>query len=269
MLKRYMTISAVVAAVGGSAYFFVNKFGDKDEQLTVENTVAPVKVEEKQSPEHVDINEKKRLFFNTLRPGVELENQRIVNERERLLAMKEAIEEGASLSAEQRQTARRLGKLYNAELGDTVTISWLNTMLSRVNVLPEALVLTQAANESAWGTSRFAVEANNYFGQWCYKEGCGLVPLKRTHGMTHEVATFPSAQGSIHGYFMNVNRNRAYAELREIRDTFAGKQIDATSPQAATLLTSGLMRYSERGEAYVKDLQAMIRHNQAFWTHNK
>ncbi len=268
MLKRYMTISAVVAAVGGSAYFFINKSSDKDAQLAVENVSAPVEVEKTQAPVHVDINEKKQTFFDTLRPGVELENQRVIKERTRLLSMKEAINEGSALSAEQLQTAKRLGKLYNAPIGDAVTPEWLDTMLSRVNVLPEALVLTQAANESAWGTSRFAVEANNYFGQWCYKEGCGLVPLKRTPGMTHEVATFPSAQGSIHGYFMNVNRNRAYAELREIRDTFADKKIDATSPQAATLLTSGLMRYSERGEAYVKDLQAMIRHNQAFWTHN-
>lgn len=266
MLKRYMAISAVVAAVGGSAFFFINKSNDKDEQLVVEKTTTSVKVEVK--PAHVDVNEKKRAFFDTLRSGVELENQRITNERERLLSMKEVVKEGHSLSAEQQQTAKRLGKLYSAPLSDGVTQEWLDTMLSRVNVLPEALVLTQAANESAWGTSRFAIEANNYFGQWCYKEGCGLVPLKRTPGMTHEVATFPSAQGSIHGYFMNVNRNRAYAELRQIRDTFSEQQIDATSPQAATLLTSGLIRYSERGEAYVKDLQAMIRHNQAFWTHN-
>ncbi len=32
----------------------------------------------------------------------------------------------------------------------------LAELLKRVDVIPEALVLMQAANESAWGTSRFA-----------------------------------------------------------------------------------------------------------------
>ncbi|GAL25529.1 putative Bax protein [Vibrio variabilis] len=108
------------------------------------------------------------------------------------LPLKNALDEQA-LTSEQEATAKRLGKLYNLE-PTNVDYEWLESMLTRVDVLPEALVLTQAANESAWGTSRFAKEANNYFGQWCYSKGCGLVPLQRTEGMTHEVAKFSSPQ---------------------------------------------------------------------------
>ncbi|MGF1909665.1 glucosaminidase domain-containing protein [Vibrio kasasachensis] len=213
-----------------------------------------------------NVTAKKQEFFDYLRPGVELENQRVQKERARL----ERIEQNFKMDAlvgEDNSYAKRLGKLYDVELDlQGVTEAWLDKMLHRVNVLPEALVLTQAANESAWGTSRFAKQANNFFGQWCYSEGCGMVPLQRSEGAAHEVAKFSSVQESIHRYFMNVNRNKAYFELREIRYNrkIAGESL--IDSQAAIALSNGLLKYSERGAAYVKDLQTMIRHNDTFWT---
>ena len=162
--------------------------------------------------------------------------------------------------------AKRLAKLYSLPLPTSgIDEAWLKEMLNRVNVLPEALVLTQAANESAWGTSRFATEANNYFGHWCYSKGCGLVPLQRNEGSTHEVAKFSSSQESVHRYFMNLNRNKAYQDLRGIRMELANKGEDLLTLDAATKLTEGLLKYSERGTDYVTDLQAMIRHNKVYW----
>ncbi len=212
-----------------------------------------------------NVTEKKQTFFDYLRPGIALENQRILNERSRLDKI-QANFKSEQLSNDDTSYAKRLGKLYNVELDSKgISQQWLDQMFHRVDVIPEALVLVQGANESAWGTSRFATQANNYFGQWCYSSGCGLVPLQRGEGMTHEVAKFSSVQQSIQGYFMNVNRNRAYEELREIRYQRHLRGESLTDTDAAIALTNGLLKYSERGEAYVKDLQAMIRHNQAFW----
>lgn len=84
--------------------------------------------------------------------------------------------------------------------------------------------------------------------------------------MTHEVASFGSVQESIHGYFMNVNRNSAYHDLREIRFRLRKNNADLLSADSAMEMTNGLLKYSERGEAYVQDLQSMMRHNQPFWT---
>ncbi|ANS85461.1 Protein bax [Vibrio scophthalmi] len=213
-----------------------------------------------------NVVEKKQAFFDYLRPGVELENQRVQKERARLTRIAQRFAQG-SLTSEDNNYAKRLGKLYDVEVTtEGITVAWLDKMLHRVNVLPESLVMTQAANESAWGTSRFATNANNYFGQWCYSKGCGLIPLQRNDDASHEVASFDSVQESIHRYFMNVNRNRAYYDLREIRfDRQQGEQ-SLIDTQAAIALTNGLLKYSERGEAYVKDLQTMIRHNDEFWT---
>ena len=213
-----------------------------------------------------DVNEKKQTFFEYLGRGVAIENHRIEGERARLLAMQGALDASESINNSLQSYARRLGKLYSHSVpADGVTQEWLDTMLSRVNVLPQALVLTQAANESAWGTSRFATQANNYFGQWCYQQGCGLVPLQRNEGASHEVAKFDSVQESIHRYFMNVNRNAAYKELRTIRTALSNNDKDLLNAESANELAQGLLAYSERGQDYVNDIQSMIRHNNKYW----
>ena len=211
-----------------------------------------------------DVNKKKDTFFSYLRPSINIENKRITKERAFLTKLSEA---GLSnVDSEDASYAKRLGKLYSLPVPSSgLNDAWLKEMLNRVNVLPEALVLTQAANESAWGTSRFATKANNYFGHWCYTKGCGLVPLQRNEGSSHEVATFSSSQESVHRYFMNLNRNRAYADLRAIRAKLAAKGDDLLTTQTATELSNGLLKYSERGSDYVTDLQAMIRHNEVYW----
>ncbi len=209
-----------------------------------------------------DIKKRKSAFFDYLRPKIELENQRIIKERSFLLSLR-----NNHATKEQTTYAERLGRLYSYPLTDNeVTLSWLNEMLSRVNVLPEALVLTQAANESGWGTSRFATQANNLFGQWCYSQGCGIVPERRSAGKKHEVKKFTTVQESVHGYFMNVNRNRSYAKFRDIRAGLAREEKNLLSVETASELTYGLIAYSERGMDYVNDLRAMIRHNNDYWT---
>ena len=123
--------------------------------------------------------------------------------------------------------------------------------------MPPSLALAQSANESAWGTSRFAKQGNNFYGQWCYREGCGIVPKQRNHSAKHEVAKFKNVQLSTNAYIHNINSHNAYSNLRTLRATQrkAGKVI---SGQA---LAVGLQKYSERGSEYVKEIQAMIRFN--------
>ncbi|ELP5729528.1 glucosaminidase domain-containing protein [Vibrio vulnificus] len=209
-----------------------------------------------------NVTQKKKAFFDFLRPMVAIENQRVLQER----AFLESLDL-QNMTAKHRDRLNKLALSYNVTLSiEEASEDSINELLVRANVLPEALVMIQAANESAWGTSRFARQANNLFGQWCYTPGCGVVPLERVQGAFHEVATFSSVQDSVHGYFMNVNRNRAYKELREIRATLDMQGRDLQSVSVATELTNGLLSYSERGQDYVDDLQAMIRHNAEFWT---
>ncbi|SDG94206.1 Bax protein [Vibrio xiamenensis] len=216
-----------------------------------------------------DTRAKKQHFFDYLRPGIAFENQRILKERNKLKNI-EARFDKMALTASDKAFLDKLANRYNVAFSaGGIDKVFFEQLLSRVNVIPEALVLVQAANESAWGTSRFARKANNYFGQWCYQQGCGLVPKQRADGMSHEVAKFSSVQESIHRYFMNVNRNRAYKDLREQRRKRQQSGKELHSVAAAVDLADGLLKYSERGDDYVSDLKVMIRHNEHFWTHRE
>jgi Bax protein len=140
---------------------------------------------------------------------------------------------------------------------DVVDKAYLQRLLWRVDVIPPSLVLAQAASESAWGTSRFAQDGNNFFGQWCFKRGCGFVPASRRPTANHEVKSFASIEDAVHAYFMNLNTYPSYQYLRVIRQQLRNKEqpIDGIS------LSEGLGSYSERGDAYIKELRTMIYKN--------
>jgi len=137
------------------------------------------------------------------------------------------------------------------------TANLVNRLLRRVDIIPSSLALAQAANESAWGTSRFAVEGNNFYGQWCYTEGCGIVPARRIAGENHEVKSFDSVFESVKAYIMNLNTFPNYQKLRDIRQQVrqGGRSIDGIS------LSEGLDTYSSRGDDYIFELQSMIYSN--------
>jgi Bax protein len=129
--------------------------------------------------------------------------------------------------------------------------------LSRVDVVPEGLALAQAANESAWGTSRFARDYRNFFGLWCFTEGCGVKPRQASAESTHQVAAFDSVRAGVAYYLLTLNSHPAYAALR------ARRQDLRVAGQAVTgdALAAGLLRYSERGQDYVDEIKQMIRGN--------
>ena len=100
-------------------------------------------------------------------------------------------------------------------------------------------------------------QGNNLFGQWCYKAGCGIVPKRRGEGQVHEVASFESVDAAVASYLRNINKHRAYAELRAARAALRA----ANQPVTGNALANHLLRYSERGMDYVKEIQSMIRIN--------
>lgn len=199
------------------------------------------------------VKEKKRAFFAFLKPYVVAENGRV---RALRVALTEKRQAG-SLDAESLRWLSGIADQYKVKLAGEPDQAFWSELLKRVDVVPVEMALVQAANESAWGQSRFAREGNNFFGQWCYSKGCGMVPSARNAGSTHEVRRFSSPAQSVRAYIQNINRTRAYRELRRIRLT----QRKQNQPLDAEQLALGLKSYSERGMAYVKTIQSMIRSN--------
>ena len=208
-------------------------------------------------PAYKDVKEKKKAFFGFMRPFVDIENAAILKDRKRLLSLRQTSVD--SLSSKDSKWIERIADSYNTDSPLTDAKAW-DHLLERVDMVPYPLVLSQAANESAWGTSRFARQGHNFFGQWCFTKGCGIVPSRRDAGSKHEVAVFKSAQGSVRAYLKNINTGRVYAGLRKIR----AQQRSSNRPLDAIELAGGLTKYSARGKAYVKEIRSMIRTNTKF-----
>ena len=204
-----------------------------------------------------DIREKKRLFFLSILPMVLIINEEISQERELLLTICQALKADKALSEEQKDFLLTLARKYKIK-GDLLTSSTVrDNLLKRVDILPPSLVLAQAATESGYGTSRFALMGNNLFGEWTFTPGTGLIPRERPDGATYEVRRFDSIYDSLQSYMTNINTHWAYRKLREQRAQLREAGI---SPKGIDL-AHGLERYSERGEAYIEDIKTMIRLN--------
>ncbi len=204
-----------------------------------------------------NIDLKKEAFFTYFHHFIEAENQRIMQMREKLIGFRAIIDHGGDLSAIERETLASISSQYRLQDSELATPDLLDELLVRVDIIPASLALAQAATESAWGTSRFAREGNNIFGQWCFDEGCGLVPGRRADDKSHEVKAFATVDASIRAYYRNLNTNPNYEYMREIRAQMRmkGKPLDSRA------LAQGLLRYSERGHVYIAELHDIIRIN--------
>lgn len=199
-----------------------------------------------------DTTERKAAFFSFLYPRIVLANSRILIERDYL----DALAQKEELSKSERSWLTRQAERLRVD-EEPGSPEMFERLRKRLDVISPSLILAQAANESAWGTSRFATRGNNLFGQWCFSKGCGLVPRGRVEGATHEVARFASPYRSVRAYIQNLNRHPTYQELRDVRE--AARDNGKLAPGVA--LAAGLIGYSERGEDYVKEIRSMIRYN--------
>ncbi|MCW8893666.1 MAG: glucosaminidase domain-containing protein [Deltaproteobacteria bacterium] len=201
--------------------------------------------------------QKKTFFFKALLPMVLLANDEIRFEREQLLKTKKVLASQQHLTSAQMHILSSLAERYKIKLDPEAPDQAINKLLHRIDIIPADLVLAQAANESGWGTSRFSRVANNLFGEWTFIQGQGIIPEGRPEGETYEVQKFATVYESVRSYLQNLNSHAAYKPLRQIR---AESRSAGINPDGLKL-AEGLLRYSVRGEDYVRELQAMIRKN--------
>ncbi|MCL1123754.1 glucosaminidase domain-containing protein [Shewanella surugensis] len=209
------------------------------------------------------ISEKKRAFFRYLNPLVHQQNAIISDERQFLFSIRTELAQGRTLTTAEEFRLNQITEKYQYTLR-SLNQQTLNALLIRVDIIPDPLVLIQAAKESGWGSSRFAREGFNFFGQWCYKKGCGLVPRSRSQGLSHEVAVFSSVEASVAAYMRNLNSNAAYSLFRKIRADLREKGETPIADQ----LVYGLINYSERQQAYINELLSLLRHNKKYLVEN-
>lgn len=204
--------------------------------------------------DHKNTEEKKEAFFSYLLPYVREINADILKDRKRLLKIRRQLSDGSSAGFFDDRFLQHKAEEYGFEdIPDEVTASFADLVLRRVDIIAPSLVLAQAANESAWGTSRFARHGNNLFGMRTY-DGSGIVPKKRKAGKQFTVAVYDTPRDSIEAYVHNLNTHNRYKRLRQIRSSLRLQH----KPVSGYALANGLMAYSSKGGEYISILQSMI-----------
>ena len=190
--------------------------------------------------------QKRELFIKIILPLILDENLKITEDREKLFKI---LSKNFNTVGERVWLKRRF-KQYKIEDGD------LAKLKMRMDIIPVSIAIAQAANESGWGTSRFALEGNALFGQWTWSKK-GISPKKKDKNKTHKVLQFQVLKASVKAYKNNLNTHNAYKEFREARAQLRqdNKEIIGTE------LTKYLERYASIGEKYVLILDDIIRKN--------
>ena len=189
---------------------------------------------------------KKETFIKIVLPLIVAENEKILDDREKL----------KSLSAKKFTSDLEKQWLRQKLLEYKVKKSNFDELMIRMDMIPVSIALAQAAKESGWGTSRFALEGNAIFGQWTW-DGQGIAPLKRDGDKNHKILKFPILRASVKAYKNNLNTHKSYSKFRDKRKDLRekNKKISGLS------LTGTLKNYAQTGSEYTKILNQIIKQN--------
>jgi uncharacterized FlgJ-related protein len=189
----------------------------------------------------------KQSFINLVLPLILAAN-------DELLQRREAVQ--AAVQAHDRDKLDQWAVLYRIEAEKLDDTGLAERLLRRVDTIPVALALAQAAVESGWGTSRFARQGNALFGQWAWTESAGMRPLAASNDRA-VVRSFGSLLESVRAYMHNLNTHQNYERFRDARYRLKPQSEAVKARRLAAYLDS----YAEIGQAYVEKLLVIISSN--------
>ena len=189
---------------------------------------------------------KKETFIQIVLPLVVAENERILEDREKL----KLLNDKKYTTDLEKQWLRQKLLEYKVKKGD------LKELLVRMDIIPTSIALAQAAKESGWGTSRFALEGNAIYGQWTWS-GQGIAPLERDSNKNHKILKFPILRASVKAYKNNLNTHKSYKAFQDKRFQLRDKNRKIRGLD----LTETLKNYAQTGSEYTKILNQIITQN--------
>ena len=190
---------------------------------------------------------KKDTFIKIVMPLILDENNKISENRKKLFK----ILGKQNNSRGERVWLKRRFEDYGIKNEDVTALK------IKMDVIPVSIAIAQAAKESGWGTSRFALEGNAMFGQWTWGKK-GISPLKREKNKDHKILKFPILRSSVKAYINNLNTHNGYREFREKRAELRRKNKKISG----VVLVKYLQNYAATGSEYTKVLEKIIEQNQ-------
>ena len=195
-----------------------------------------------------NIEQRKKIFIQILLPIILSENEKIIEDRRKL-----------TIIMNRKSFSKDAVWLNEKFLQYKVKDNNIKELLIRMDIIPPSIAIAQAAYESGWGTSRFAIEGNALFGQWGWKENKGMVPENRTEDERHEVSKFNQIRYAVSAYKNNLNTHVFYDEFRKERAHQRKGRL--TGSISGLKLINYLSKYSIKGNDYVLGLKKIIEQN--------
>ena len=192
---------------------------------------------------------KKETFIKIVLPLIVAENEKILDDRVKL----KNLQSKKFTSDLEKQWLRQKLLEYKVKKGN------IDKLMLRMDIIPVSIALAQAAKESGWGTSRFALEGNAIFGQWTW-DGQGIAPLNRDNNKNHKILKFPILRASVKAYQNNLNTHKSYLKFREKRKLLREKNKKISGLD----LTDTLKNYAQTGSEYTKILNQIINQNRLY-----
>ena len=193
-----------------------------------------------------NVKKRKELFIQIVLPLILEENNKILLDRKKLFA----ILNKNNNSQSDNEWLNKKFKQYGVIKKD------IPTLKRRMDIIPASMAIAQAAKETGWGTSRFALEGNALFGQWTYTDK-GIKPAAAEAGTTHKVMMFNVLKSSVRAYARNLNTHKSYREMRYVRAI----QRDNFGKLNSLELVDYLNKYAETGKEYTIVLKKIIEQN--------
>ena len=203
-----------------------------------------------------NISKRKKDFINIVLPIIVDQNRKMIVLRQRLIVSKNYLNKNKTLSQTDQIFIKNLATKYSVTKKNRHKIDIINDLLISIDIIPNSIVLAQAANESGWGSSRFATEFNALFGEYTYDNNNGIVPARREEGKKHLVKYFKTIDKSVESYFININSHFAYDKFRKLRKINRDKNSFNVN-----LLVDKLDAYAEN-DAYVDIIISIIHDNE-------
>ena len=189
---------------------------------------------------------KKETFIKIVLPLIVAENEKILDDRFKL----KKITSKKITTDQEKQWLRQKFLEYKVKKGN------VEELKIKMDIIPVSIALAQAAKESGWGTSRFALEGNAIFGQWTWN-GKGIEPLLKDKSKNHKILRFPILRASVKAYQNNLNTHKSYIKFREKRENLRSKNKKINGLELAKTLGN----YAETGSEYTKILAQIIVQN--------
>jgi len=190
---------------------------------------------------------RKSLFIKIILPLVLEENNRIIIDRKKLFSILNKNKNSKDEIKWLNQKFKQYG-VVNKDLA---------TLKVRMDIIPVSLAIAQAAKETGWGTSRFAIEGNALFGQWTWS-GEGIKPAGADTDATYKVMKFNVLKASVRAYQRNLNTHSSYKKFRFVRAQLRDENKKLDSLKLAEYLDN----YAQTGMEYTKVLKQIIQQNQ-------